>query len=87
MPDSPIRTIRGMGGPRSLKAVTFETKPLADGKGFECTGMGGAIRGVGRTPELAIEAAQEAQHTFMQSDQMAGRGARQVTAEEIGYKP
>lgn len=86
MPDSPVRTIRGMGGPLSIKQVTFEQAKQPDGT-FVCSAFGGAIKGVGRTENLALEAAQNAHRTYMTSDQVGGRGARQVTAEEIGYKP
>lgn len=86
MADSEIRTVRGMGGPGAIKNIFLKVEPAKDG-GFVCEGFGGKIRGIGRTPELALEAAQEAQRAFISSDQMGGRGARQVTAEEIGYKP
>jgi hypothetical protein len=75
-----------MGGPRSVKAVNFETSKQPDGT-YVCQAMGGQIKGVGRTETLALEAAQNAHLSYMTSDQVGGRGARHVTAEELGIKP
>jgi hypothetical protein len=82
MPDSPIRTVRGAGGPRSLRHVHFESRKDGDQYVVEATGLG--IKGTGRTPELALEAAQNAQLAVMTNDSMAGKGVRTVTAAELG---
>lgn len=85
MPDSPIRTIRGVGGPNSLKMVSLSVSPAPNpADGYVCEGLQGAITGTGRTPELALEAAQRAQQAYLVNDKTAGRGFRQVTAAEMG---
>jgi hypothetical protein len=85
MPDSAIRTTRGAGGPRSLKVVHFEQRQAEDGS-YVVEGLGGTIRGAGRTPDLALEAAQQHQLEVMTSDTLGGTGFRQVTAEQLGIE-
>jgi hypothetical protein len=82
--DGPIRTTRGPGGPRSLKVVHFETLTQPDGTYLVQASGGLDIKGTGRTPELALEAAQQAQMTVMTQDSMGGNGFRTVTAEQLG---
>lgn len=84
MADSPIRTTRGPGGPRSLKVVHFETLAQPDGSYLVQATGGLDIKGTGRTPELALEAAQAKQMEVMTQDSMAGQGFRTVTAEQLG---
>lgn len=83
MADSAIRTLRGAGGPRSLRHCHFAVTTQPDGQ-FLCQAQGVDIKGTGRTPELALEAAQAAQQTFMAQDTMGGKGFRTVTAAELG---
>jgi hypothetical protein len=85
MPDSPIRTLRGAGGPKSLRFVHFEQRQEADGT-FVVEAAGLGIKGTGRSPELALEAAQRAQEAVVTQDSMAGKGFRQVTAEQLGIE-
>lgn len=84
MADSPIRTTRGPGGPRSLRVVHFETRVQPDGSYLVQDTGGLSIKGTGRTADLALEAAQQAQMAVMTQDSMAGNGIRTVTAEQLG---